>query len=610
MATRTFGPSKGNRRPTTAIPGSSGGGRPAAQKGGGGNKAAGSVEPTAANTPTVTVSSTGAVSTQNFGPSPKAVAAASRQKARAQASRQRVKRIQRAVLKEVTTPKPVKAKGPELPKTTKPTAKPTKKEPVSVFGFATRVHDLKAAGTPEAVALKQVRSKVYVPPRANVKTPAQQHPRAVKNVKRQLKALRSKSKGTGQLRSAIVSTPSQAKIAKTVLKVGQREGASRKEKLAALNTGLQETGFKNLRPGENTTGEDAAGWREELGAYYTGRMNVKKSAKEFYREAKSDPAIPGGGGETPGELSQTVQQSAYPADTTYSTHEAEARDLLHQFNKGKTNPKVTAKLKAVEAKASKLGIATKANPGKPPPKVVKKYKSALSAMSQIGKKGYEYQWGGGHGPNAGEPVGGPGPGFDCSGAISAMLHSVGDLKTPLVSGDMGQALAPGPGAITVFYNSVHTFAYVPARKEYWGTSESNPGGGAGFFPKSVGDSEVASGDSGGAFNVGHVPGLGKKQARQLGILNLGPGGSSGGSTGSEFPGMTISPTGTTATVDSGAGTHQKEVGFSKRPLTISQQVNRTTKKLKALGVIEAPEKKSSGRPTMTSLEQKYGSPVV
>lgn len=52
---------KSRRAPTIAKAGSSGAGRPAAQKGGGGNKAAGSVEPTAANSSYTAVSPTGEV---------------------------------------------------------------------------------------------------------------------------------------------------------------------------------------------------------------------------------------------------------------------------------------------------------------------------------------------------------------------------------------------------------------------------------------------------------------------------------------------------------------------------------------------------------------------
>lgn len=592
MPTRTFGPSKGNRRPTTAIPGSSGAGRPAPQKGGGGNKAAGSVEPTAANTPTVTVHSDGTVTASNFGSSK----AAARETRRAARSKHRTNRIKAEVLKSTAPSTVKKAKAAPANIGLSELSRP-KREVGVTKGLEKQLRELEVENHGAQNRASLLASTPTKAPVAVVKPPAQKHPRAAKKVERQLKGLRSKAHGSGHLSSAIVTTPEQRHVVKTILRTAKKTGADRKEKLAALTTGLQESGMKNL-----PIAGPGGGWRQEETAFYSPSTitNVKKGAQNYFQEAQ---AAGRGKGETPAQLSQTVQGSGAGV-TYYEDNQGEARQLLHQYNHG-SNPKVAAKLKQVEAKAERLGVPTKE---KAPPKVVKKYKSAISAMNQIAKKGYEYQWGGGHAV-AGQPTGGPGTGFDCSGAISAMLHAVGALDTPLTSGLMGQALDPGKGAITVFYNSVHTFAYIPAKKEYWGTSESTPqGGGAGWFPKSVGDAEAASGDSGGAFNVGHVPGLGKKQARQLGILHLGSGGSTSSSGGSgEFPGMTVSSDGTTATVNPGAGTHQKAVGFSKSPLTLSQRVGRTTAKLKALGVIKEP---TSSEPRLTALEKKYGKPAV
>jgi cell wall-associated NlpC family hydrolase len=152
----------------------------------------------------------------------------------------------------------------------------------------------------------------------------------------------------------------EAHIAREVLKVGRAVGASRKEMLAAIDTGLQETGFKNLKPYENGFGEDTAGWREELAPYYSGRLNVKKSAREFFKETKTDPAIPGGRGETPGELAQTVQGSAFGGEETYGTHDAQAQQILGAFNHGTgTSPaaqKARESLAQAKAKAVGLGI--------------------------------------------------------------------------------------------------------------------------------------------------------------------------------------------------------------------------------------------------------------
>jgi hypothetical protein len=106
MPTRIFGPSKGNRRPTQVAPSKIPVVRPTAQKGGGGNKEAGSTEVTAATAPTVSVSPTGAVTTEHFGPSPQQRVRAQRARIEEQQSKRRVQRVRKVVRSlEAETPK-------------------------------------------------------------------------------------------------------------------------------------------------------------------------------------------------------------------------------------------------------------------------------------------------------------------------------------------------------------------------------------------------------------------------------------------------------------------------------------------------------------------------
>lgn len=88
-----------------------------------------------------------------------------------------------------------------------------------------------------------------------------------------------------------------------------------------------------------------------------------------------------------------------------------------------------------------------------------------------------YVWGGGHG---GYPPNGP---FDCSGAVSYVLHSAGLLSgPPRVSGLLALWGQPGPGQhLTVWANVTHVFLEIDGRM--WGTSRSNPGGGPGWHPR-------------------------------------------------------------------------------------------------------------------------------
>lgn len=105
--------------------------------------------------------------------------------------------------------------------------------------------------------------------------------------------------------------------------------------------------------------------------------------------------------------------------------------------------------------------------------------SAVRAMvgraSAIDAKKYPYKWGGGHSTFRGP--------YDCSGAVSAVLHSGGLLNSPLVSGALAGWGSPGKGKhVTVYANPQHTFMALNGRG--FGTGASNPGGGAGWLPYS------------------------------------------------------------------------------------------------------------------------------
>jgi len=263
-------------------------------------------------------------------------------------------------------------------------------------------------------------------------------------------------------------------------------------------------------------------------------------------------------------------------------------------SKGHANPELARKLRQTQAKARKLGLnvsgASKVGPA--PKRVVTRYKAARVAMKEI--EGTPYVYGAGHGAIEDNPSA-----LDCSGAVSYVLAKAGVLKAPLTSGAMGEVLKPGPGAITVFYNADHTFLYDAVKKEFWGTSVGDSGaGGLGPHPRPS-DAYLAG------YNVGHVPGLGKKQALQLGASGVP-------SAPTSFPGMTLSASGTTATVDPSATATRDKPGFSKSPikLTPNQKAHRTLKKLEQLGAgVSQP---SSGETEdkgaiLAELERRYGS---
>jgi hypothetical protein len=98
----------------------------------------------------------------------------------------------------------------------------------------------------------------------------------------------------------------------------------------------------------------------------------------------------------------------------------------------------------------------------------------IAAANKVDAAQFPYLWGGGH---SGTPA--PFGPFDCSGAVSYVLQQ-GGVKIPTsTSGTLAGLGQPGPGAVTVYADPVHTFMTIKGRG--FGTSAQNPGGGAGWF---------------------------------------------------------------------------------------------------------------------------------
>jgi peptidoglycan hydrolase-like protein with peptidoglycan-binding domain len=96
----------------------------------------------------------------------------------------------------------------------------------------------------------------------------------------------------------------------------------------------------------------------------------------------------------------------------------------------------------------------------------------IAAADAIDAHHYVYRWGGGHNSAFSGP-------YDCSGAVSAVLHAAGLVSAPLVSGDFMHWGAPGPGTVTIYANANHVYMSINGR--FFGTSYANAGGGAGWF---------------------------------------------------------------------------------------------------------------------------------
>jgi hypothetical protein len=99
----------------------------------------------------------------------------------------------------------------------------------------------------------------------------------------------------------------------------------------------------------------------------------------------------------------------------------------------------------------------------------------VAAANRLDHAHFPYVWGGGH---QGTPA--PFGPMDCSGAVSYVLQQGGVSVPTMTSGQLMRAGKPGGGQVTVYANPEHTLMRIGGR--FFGTSRTNPGGGAGWMP--------------------------------------------------------------------------------------------------------------------------------
>jgi hypothetical protein len=126
-----------------------------------------------------------------------------------------------------------------------------------------------------------------------------------------------------------------------------------------------------------------------------------------------------------------------------------------------TTPSVATGGKAGKAKLIRKTGRAIAPIGAPPAVV-----NAIEAGNRIHKR--PYVWGGGHGSFESA-------GYDCSGAVSYVLHAAGMLSSPLPSGPLMSWGLPGKGDwISVMANAGHAYAVVAGLR--FDTSSYGSGG--------------------------------------------------------------------------------------------------------------------------------------
>lgn len=135
---------------------------------------------------------------------------------------------------------------------------------------------------------------------------------------------------SGKLNKVPSLSKEQEGVLHTILKEGKDEGATKKEKLAAVETGLVESNLMNLAGGD----ADSAGWRQERASLYPNPTNVKASAERFFEEAKAHR----GTGKKSGEVAADVQRPAEQYRGRYREVKPRAAKILKQATKPR--PKV------------------------------------------------------------------------------------------------------------------------------------------------------------------------------------------------------------------------------------------------------------------------------
>lgn len=109
--------------------------------------------------------------------------------------------------------------------------------------------------------------------------------------------------------------------------IRQGRGRPRKHVVAALETGIVESGLRNLHHGD----ADSEGWRQERKSLYPNPTNIKASVRRFYQEAQQHDRR----GLNAGELAANVQRPAAQYRGRYHANRKEALKYLEKFAKGK-----------------------------------------------------------------------------------------------------------------------------------------------------------------------------------------------------------------------------------------------------------------------------------
>jgi hypothetical protein len=309
----------------------------------------------------------------------------------------------------------------------------------------------------------------------------------------------------------ITLDPEQHQVLTSAYKAGQQFGATPREMKALTEALLVESNIRNL-PGGDRDSRGALQQRPSQGWLHP--TNVGLAVRDFLTHARQNKSVRG----SAGALAQSVQRSALPG--RYDAASGAANALLQTQNGGSSqysssgslsspgqqtvnDPQAMRRVALAQhlertdpgSMLLRLGVVS---PTESTSKVVNRSLATgrssplvagqsgnndtttngvinrlVSRATAINAKHLPYQYGGGHAGLVNPQTTGP---LDCSGAVSAVLG-----VNPRVSGDFAKWGSPGAGKrVTIYANGSHTLMSIDGH--FFGTSGSNPGGGAGWIP--------------------------------------------------------------------------------------------------------------------------------
>jgi hypothetical protein len=119
---------------------------------------------------------------------------------------------------------------------------------------------------------------------------------------------------------AVRLTSEQRRVLDRIKRIGDEVGATPKQRKAAIETGLVESGLRNLKGGD----ADSAGWRQERASIYRNPTNLDASIRRFYTETAAVKDKYG----SAGSLAAAVQRPAAQFRGRYQGVSGQAQALL------------------------------------------------------------------------------------------------------------------------------------------------------------------------------------------------------------------------------------------------------------------------------------------